>query len=66
MNFTSFIEQIQVDAFAVKPFSGNPAAVVFEHKEEEWMQGLANENNLAETAFLSKMTDAEFSYNLRW
>jgi len=43
----------QVDAFAAKPFEGNPAAIV---PLESWlpdglMQKIANENNLAETAF---------------
>ncbi len=68
LNLTSYrhIEQVQIDAFAHKPFSGNPAAVVFEHKSVEWMQNLAMENNLAETAFLSKIPNVDFSYNLRW
>ena len=43
----------QVDAFAAKPLEGNPAAIV---PLEAWldaglMQKIANENNLAETAF---------------
>ena len=43
----------QVDAFAARPFEGNPAAVV---PLEEWlpdglMQSIALENNLSETAF---------------
>ena len=43
----------QVDAFAERPFAGNPAAVV---PLDQWlpdatMQAIANENNLAETAF---------------
>jgi len=43
----------QVDAFAAKPLEGNPAAIV---PLETWldaglMQKIANENNLAETAF---------------
>lgn len=44
----------QVDAFAEKPFSGNPAAVVLLHQwiETETLQNIAMENNLSETAFL--------------
>jgi predicted PhzF superfamily epimerase YddE/YHI9 len=56
----------QVDAFADKPFQGNPAAIV---PLPEWldtglMQQVANENNLAETAFLVRQTEGE--YGLRW
>jgi hypothetical protein len=58
------VEQIQVDAFAASAFSGNPAAVVFEHRDEAWMQNVAMENNLAETAFLSQLKCA--TYSLRW
>ena len=58
--------QLQIDAFADGPFSGNPAAVVFEHRSEYWMQCLGNENNLAETAFLEKIPGNEPSFLLRW
>ena len=56
----------QVDAFAQKPFEGNPAAVV---PLEAWiaddlMQRIAAENNLAETAFFVKT--APGAYHLRW
>ena len=55
----------QVDAFADRPFEGNPAAVV---PLETWlpdavMQALAAENNLAETAFFVPEGEA---YRLRW
>lgn len=55
----------QVDAFTDKPFKGNPAAVCILEKgpTEKWMQFVASEMNLAETAFLVKMNDG---YNLRW
>jgi PhzF family phenazine biosynthesis protein len=55
----------QVDAFTDKPFSGNPAGVciVPEPKEEGWMQNVAREMNLSETAFLYRQADG---YNLRW
>ena len=55
----------QVDAFTAKPFAGNPAAVcVLAHAaDKRWMQHVAREMNLAETAFLFRQDDA---WNLRW
>ena len=55
----------QVDAFTDKPFSGNPAAVCIldELQDESWMQNVAREMNLSETAFLHKQVEG---YNLRW
>lgn len=55
----------QVDAFASQPFEGNPAAVCVldAPREEAWMQQLAAEMNLSETAFL---TPGEDGYGLRW
>jgi predicted PhzF superfamily epimerase YddE/YHI9 len=55
----------QVDAFTDKPFSGNPAAVCIldELADESWMQGVAQEMNLSETAFLHKQIEG---YDLRW
>jgi PhzF family phenazine biosynthesis protein len=55
----------QIDAFAEKQFEGNPAAVV---PLEEWlpdivMQAIAEENNLAETAFF---VPTENGFNIRW
>jgi PhzF family phenazine biosynthesis protein len=57
---------IQVDAFTDKPFSGNPAAVCVlpEPRPAEWLQSVALEMNLSETAFLTKRTDG--SWDLRW
>lgn len=54
-----------VDAFADVMFGGNPAAVCVlpEPREDTWMQKLAQELNLSETAFLQKRGDG---YNLRW
>jgi PhzF family phenazine biosynthesis protein len=59
------IKIFQVDAFAEVPFSGNPAAVCILDSEvdEAWMQSVASEMNLSETAFLYSVGD---SYNLRW
>ncbi|SFL93185.1 PhzF family phenazine biosynthesis protein [Pelosinus propionicus] len=55
----------QVDAFTDLPYKGNPAAVCLldKAKDEAWMQAVANENNLSETAFLTPGNDG---YNLRW
>jgi PhzF family phenazine biosynthesis protein len=56
----------QVDAFTDKPFSGNPAAVCILDgaRDEEWMQQVAAEMNLSETAFLLERNAGE--YHLRW
>ncbi|MBI5815394.1 MAG: PhzF family phenazine biosynthesis protein [Nitrospinae bacterium] len=55
-----------VDAFTSRPFSGNPAAVCLldEPAPDGWMQSLAGEMNLSETAFPIKTGGNEF--NLRW
>lgn len=56
----------QVDAFSDNPFEGNPAAVVLldNPRDEGWMQRIAAEMNLAETAFAEKTGTG--TYNLRW
>jgi PhzF family phenazine biosynthesis protein len=55
----------QVDAFTDKLFSGNPAAVCPLDKwlNDETMQNIAAENNLAETAFVVKKDDI---FEIRW
>ncbi|HEY7125291.1 MAG TPA: PhzF family phenazine biosynthesis protein [Ktedonobacterales bacterium] len=55
----------QVDAFTTTPFAGNPAAVCMlsEPGNEGWMQQVASEMNLAETAFLYRQEDG---FHLRW
>ena len=59
---------VQVDAFADRPFTGNPAAVVplDEWLPDETLQAIAEENNLSETAFTVPATDGETDYELRW
>jgi len=54
-----------VDAFAAGPFAGNPAAVCLltEPQSDQWMQQVAQEMNLSETAFLFP---EENGYRLRW
>lgn len=56
---------MQVDAFTAEPFRGNPAAVcvMTAPRDDRWMAQVAQEMNLAETAFL---TPHEDGYNLRW
>jgi len=55
----------QIDAFANKLFSGNPAAVIplDTWLDDELMQKIAMENNLAETAFFVKTTNG---FDIRW
>ena len=56
---------VQVDAFTNRPFAGNPAAVcvLAAPRDEHWMQDVAREMNLSETAFLHPADDG---YALRW
>lgn len=60
----------QVDAFTDRPFSGNPAAVCMlpEMREDSWLQEVAAEMNLSETAFLvpQEVADGGAVYRLRW
>jgi len=59
---------VQVDAFADRPFTGNPAAVM---PLDAWfpddvLQAIAMENNLSETAFTVPDASGESDYELRW
>lgn len=56
---------VQVDAFTSEPFAGNPAAVCVlpSAADPVWMQKVAREMNLAETAFLCPRADG---FDLRW
>jgi len=55
----------QIDAFANKPFEGNPAAIcpLNEWLSDELMQSIATENNLSETAYFIKNNHG---YDIRW
>jgi PhzF family phenazine biosynthesis protein len=55
----------QVDSFTDRPFRGNPAGVCLlpEPRDDAWMQSVAKEMNLAETAFLRPEEDG---HGLRW
>ncbi len=57
----------QVDAFTDQPFAGNPAAVCVlpEARDERWMQNVALEMKLSETAFLLRRPDGD-GFSLRW
>jgi PhzF family phenazine biosynthesis protein len=58
----------QVDAFTAEPFAGNPAAVCLLEDgaaDPGWMQLVAAEMNLSETAFLAP-GDGPGAYGLRW
>lgn len=54
-----------VDAFTARPFGGNPAAVCLlaESKPARWMQSIAAEMNLSETAFVCP---TKRGFSLRW
>lgn len=56
---------LQVDAFTGKPFAGNPAAVCLLDgpRDAMWMQDVAAEMNLSETAFVEPV---DGGYGLRW
>jgi PhzF family phenazine biosynthesis protein len=59
------IRLTQVDAFTDRPFHGNPAAVCFleQPRPDPWLQAVAAEMNLSETAFLWERPDG---FALRW
>ncbi len=56
---------VWVDAFTDTPFNGNPAVVCIlpGPRDERWMQNVAREMNVSETAFLYRRLDG---FNLRW
>ncbi len=60
------MKMYQVDAFTTQLFKGNPAAVLVLDNwlNEELMQNIAFENNLAETAFVRIIDDE--NYEIRW
>jgi PhzF family phenazine biosynthesis protein len=58
----------QVDAFADKPLTGNPAAVMPLERwlDDDLLQKIAAENNLAETAFTVTSESDDADFDLRW
>jgi PhzF family phenazine biosynthesis protein len=65
ITLTMKIKMYQVDAFTERLFGGNPAAVCLLDKwlPESYMQQIAAENNLAETAFI---VTTEKGHEIRW
>jgi len=58
----------QVDAFTDTPLTGNPAAIVLLDRgsDDDWMQAVASEMNLSETAFLLPLDPEVGAFELRW
>lgn len=58
----------QIDAFADRPFTGNPAAVMplDAWLDDATLQAIAQENNLSETAFIIPDASGAADYELRW
>ena len=65
MTTTAPLRYFVVDAFTDRPFAGNPAAVVPlpDWRDKAWLQSVAMEMNLSETAFL--VPNAQ-GFDLRW
>jgi PhzF family phenazine biosynthesis protein len=59
---------LQIDSFTDTPFAGNPAAVCLlpYPAEPDWMQQVAAEMNLSETAFISPPDTQTGAYPLQW
>jgi predicted PhzF superfamily epimerase YddE/YHI9 len=59
---------VHVDAFTAVPFAGSPAAVCIlpAARDEAWMQHVAREMNLSETAFVVPRSAAADDFDLRW
>ena len=66
LGYSMTISIYQVDAFSDRPFGGNPAAVCLldDARDDAWMQAIAAEMNLSETAFLKQLDGSRVS--LRW
>jgi PhzF family phenazine biosynthesis protein len=62
------VKLLQIDAFTDQPFAGNPAAVCLLDREvdDDWMQAVAAEMNLSETAFVDARNGAGRELPLRW
>ena len=72
MSIIMSVPLFQIDAFTAEAFRGNPAAVCLLDgpRADGWMQHVAAEMNLSETAFveprLGHARDGEADFNLRW
>ncbi len=58
----------QVDAFTDQPFRGNPAAVCLlpQRTTDQWLQNVAAEMNLSETAYIVPRGESQTAFDLRW
>jgi PhzF family phenazine biosynthesis protein len=65
---TKTLPFFQVDAFAERPLTGNPAAVMPLDRwlDDATLQAIATENNLSETAFTVPADSNDADYDLRW
>jgi PhzF family phenazine biosynthesis protein len=68
MNSSRKIPFAQIDAFADRPFTGNPAALMplDAWLDDDILQAIASENNLSETAFIIPDASGAADYELRW
>lgn len=68
MNQRRSVKVLEYNAFADRPFAGNPAGVVLEasNLSDELMQQIACQLNLAETAFLVPSSKPDADIRLRW
>lgn len=57
-----------VDAFAERPFTGNPAAILMldEMPPDDWMATVARETNLSDTGFVIREELPDADFRLRW
>lgn len=57
-----------VDAFAERPFTGNPAAILMldETPPDDWMAAVARETNLSDTGFVIREDVPDADFRLRW
>ena len=68
MSYSRKIPFAQIDAFADRPFTGNPAGVMplGAWLADDVLQAIAQENNLSETAFIVPDASGASDYELRW
>lgn len=68
MSVSAKIPFAQIDAFADRPFTGNPAGVMplDAWLDDDVLQAIAQENNLPETAFIVPDASGASDYELRW
>src|ERR1700746_4103419 len=57
-----------VDAFAERPYTGNPAAILVldDEPSDGWMAAVARETNLSDTGFVIREEVPDADFRLRW